>query len=250
MYIKETKLDDSADIYKKRDEEKKPKARFSELTTRKEKWNWFAAYYLKAVIAALVILILIAYFVIQIVSPKDVSNLTVAFINYPYTQDEMDKMSDEFIKADNIELGEHQILDFRSDYSLNSDYDYSAATTLATHIMAQELDIFIAPESTFKNYCFNGTMANLESVLTSDAYDGIKDSLFYAKERDDDADVEQTYDESDASEQPFGVYLEDTAFYDEFGGEYSKDEKMVVGIVVNTKRKDMAVKFLEWITGK
>ena len=43
--------------------------------------------------------------------------------------------------------------------------------------------------------------------------------------RDDDADVEQTYDESDASEQPFGVYLEDTAFYDEFGGEYSKDEK-------------------------
>ena len=150
MYIKETKLDDSADIYKKRDEEKKPKARFSELTTRKKKMELVCSILSQSSNCRTGYSHPDSLFCDTDRFTKRCINLTVAFINYPYTQDEMDKMSDEFIKADNIELGEHQILDFRSDYSLNSDYDYSAATTLATHIMAQELDIFIAPESTFK----------------------------------------------------------------------------------------------------
>lgn len=242
---KQTTLDDSASIYQKR-EKKSERQKFSEMNTFSEKVKYFKMYYLKSVLAAILIIGVVVSIIYTMVAPKDQYVLRVAFVDYPFTEIVTKPMEEEFLAESGLTLGDREVIDFDgTTYSLSSDYDYSASATLATHIMAGELDVFIAPESTFRSYAFNGTIGSLTELLPSDVYSALTDSFLYQQIKQEDEDIS----EASGEEYVLGIYLDETPFWEKYGSYSNSTERPVVGIVINSKHKENAITFLRYLFG-
>ena len=72
--------------------------------------------------------------------------------------------------------------------------------------MAREIDIVIAPESSFLAYAFNGTMASLTEVLPSDLYGALSNRFFLSKVRQENEGIEDAKGE----DYVLGIYLDNT----------------------------------------
>lgn len=243
---KETILNDDASIYQKR-EEKSERQKFSEMKTFKDKINYFKMYYLKALLAGIVIAIFLIYLVYAVVSPKDKDLLRVAFVDYAFASEVTDEMASDFIEAADIELEEHEVVAFDgTSYQVSGSGNYNSATVLATHIMAKEIDIIIAPESTFQTYAFNGSAGSLTELLPSSLYAAVSDRFFISKVRQED----ETLEDAVGEDYVLGVYLDGTPFWEKYKHLVFTDERPVIGIIVNSEHKELAVEFLRYVFQK
>ncbi len=242
---KKTTLDDSASIYQKR-EEKTERQKFSEMKSFSDKVNYFKMYYLKPTLAGILGLALLISLIYTIFAPKDEIVLNVSFVNYPLTTMVTDPMKNHFLEESGFVLGEREVVHFDgTTYNLNTDYDRTASAALATHIMAGELDIFIAPESTFRSYAFNGTIESLTETLPSDLYAALTDSFLYQQVKVRDEDIT----EATGEEYVLGIYLDNTPFWDEYSAYLDCGERPVIGIVATSKHKENAITFMRYIFG-
>ncbi|MBQ9118519.1 MAG: hypothetical protein IJY09_00490 [Lachnospiraceae bacterium] len=246
---KKTVLDDSAAIYQRR-EQKTERQKFSEMKTFSEKVAYFRMYHLKPMLAGIIIIAIIVSILYTVFSPKAKCVLSVAFVNYAFPTVATDPMKEDFMESSGLVLGEREMVRFDATTYINTTTDYSSASALAAHVMACELDIFIAPESTFKNYSFNGTLGSLTEILPSDLSSALSEDFFYHQIRIEDEDIS----EATGEKYVLGIYLEDTAFWDTYSGyvsadpsNLSDDERPIVGIVVNSKNKENAITFLRYL---
>ncbi len=239
---KQTTLKDDAAIYQKR-EPKSERQKFSELKTFEDKMKYFRMYYLKGLLAVLAIAALGIYIIYTIVSPKDEFLLRVAFVDYLFDSKPTEKMAEDFISASGIEPGEHEIILFDGLSYQVSGGDINAAAVFTAHIMAREIDAVIAPESTFSKYAYNGmTMTSLTETLPADLYAALSDRFFLSA-------VRKSEGSGDASEEQYvvGLYLDETPFWKEYSTLIRSEERPVVGIVLNSKNKENAVRLLRWL---
>lgn len=232
---KPTTLQDDASIYQKR-EEKTERQKFHEMKTWSDRANYFRAYYLKPTIAGVCIAALAVYFLYTVLSPKDKSLLRVAFVNYTFAPAVTDDMKAAFLEAAEITLGEHEVMEFDGTTYQLGGYDYNGSAILLTHIMAKEIDIFIAPEATFQGYASNGSIASLTEVLPSDLYSALSDHFFISRTEDDMA-----------ADQVLGIYLDMTPFWERYGEGIDSAERPVIGIVANSQHKEMAIDYIRYL---
>lgn len=243
---KETALNDNASIYQKR-EEKSERQKFSEMKTFKDKVNYFKMYYLKMLLAGIVIAGFLIYLIYTVVSPKDKSLLRVAFVDYMFSSEVTDEMAADFIEAAGITLGEHEVISFDgTSYQISGSAGYNSATVFSTHVMAREIDLIIAPESSFQTYAFNGSIGSLTELLPSDLYGAISDRFFLSKVRQEDESLEEAVGE----DYVLGVYLDETPFWEKYKHLVHSNERPVIGIIVNSQHKELAIEFLRYVFPK
>ena len=110
-----TRLEDNAEIYKRR-EPKSERQKLSEMDFS-EKVDYFKHYYLKILLATLVIGGFLLWIIITMVTPKPERVLNVAFINYPIVEEDLAKMEADLTERLNVNP-ENQEIFFDTSYDL------------------------------------------------------------------------------------------------------------------------------------
>ncbi len=240
MAAKETRLDDTAEIYKKR-EKMTERQKLSEMNTS-EKWDYFKQYYFKKLLATLIIVGFISYLLYEVLSPKPDTVLSVAMVNYPLDTETLAQLENDLNELLDINP-ETQKIFFDTSYDLNN-HDYASAEKLTTYAFAGELDIFIAPESQFLKYAFSNTLTPLTDALPTDVYSALSDRLFSCRTRLNDEEVPS---EAQGPEGVYGIYAEELPMFKAYQG-YMQDPP-VIGIIVTSKNTENAVATIRYLFG-
>lgn len=233
--MKDTRLDDNAAIYERR-KPKTEKQKLSEMNG-KEKWQYFKDYYFKKLTVSILLLGFIGYLLYTMLSPKPDTVLHVASANFAFSEEEIETIQNDFAQHLGINLDTQEVI-FESNYLL-SDTDYASAEKLTVLFFANELDVFIAPESKFVEYAFSGSLSSLSDQLPTDLYSALSDKFFQSQVRQDDEPIE----EASGPSHVFGIYLDDTELYKD----YSSEDPPVLGIVLSSKNKEEAVEFIRYL---
>lgn len=233
--MKETRLDDSASIYERR-RDKTEKQKLSEMNG-KEKWQYFKDYYSKKTIVGIIVIAFVSYFLYTVLSPKPETMLHVACANYSFSTEDIDALEQSVGEYLEIDPNTQDIV-FDSTYYL-SDSDYASAQKLSVLFFANELDLFISPESKFEEYAFSGSLSDLTEELPSDLYSALSDKFYMSQVRQD----EEPISEATGPSYVFGIYLDDTELFKDF----VSDDPPVLGIVVTSPHTENAIEFIRYL---
>lgn len=230
---KKTVLDDDSILYQKRDESfsKKDTSHLS----AKGKAGYFKDYYMKPLIAIVLIAVFAIYMIYTIFFKKQESILSVAFLNEAYlaqTEELTNDMRDFYELTD-----DDQLLDI-SYYNLD---DYNMQMKFTTLTAAQSLDVIVCPKETFEEYSKFGYFADLSAVLPEDLYAKVSDRILESSEVETDMEGNVT---ETLPAAPHGINISGNALYTDYEG-YGDD--VVIGIVSSTERTDNAVKFVDYL---
>ncbi len=236
----DTRLDDNASIYQKR-EQKSEKQKLSEMNFQ-EKLSYFKDYYMKKVIVIVLVgamLISVAYTMLRDI-PTNVLN--VAILNNFFTQEYLDELTADATEMFITEPDDQEIF-FDTEYFFSAG-DYAGGMKLMTRVYAEELDVIIARESEYRQHAANGTMLDFSEVYTKEQLEKLGDKVAILPMY---MEAENTLDKEIAGYYPLGIYLHNLDDY--YGYDLSADP-LVIGIVVNAPNKENAVKFVEYMLGK
>lgn len=233
-HLKDTVLDDSAEIYKPR-EKKTEKQKLSEMTF-KEKVIYYNNYYRLATIVVIAIIAAAAYLIYSIVTPKPETVLYAAVLNSAIDEQTASTLQTDFGEKLGIDPKTQEILIDTSFYLGNdsnvSEYSMATEQKLATFFYAGQIDVIIAPESVFANYAHLGSFVKLSDELPTELCTALADS-FYNSDTEDDK-----------TSSAYGIYLDGAKIYDNKG---ELTDKPVIGIVANSKYKQNAVELVKYL---
>lgn len=233
--LKDSVLDDSADIYKPR-EDMSEREKWSSMN-RKEKIDYFNTYYRKKTVIGIIGICFLAYMLYSILSPKPETKLFVAILNGAVNTESTEQLEAGF--AEHIQLNEEtETLMFDNSFYINreeiSEFTMANEQKLSTYIFSGEIDIIIAPEADIENHAKFGALLKVTEFLPPDLVSAFAENLYY-----------QTLDE-DKVTSPYGIYLDDRVIYDNTG---TIMVKPVLGVVANSSSKETAVDFIRYIFG-
>lgn len=239
---KVTRLDDNAEIYKRR-ELKSEREKLSEMDFA-GKVEYFKNYYLAKLLAGLVIVGLITWILITIFTPKKEVVLNVSMINYPIDLNDIEQMTSDMNEILEVDT-ETQKIFFDTGFDLLNG-DLASYEKLSTLLIVGEIDIFIAPELEFLKYGFSNALVPLDEAFSATDIEKIstKNQLFSCKTRLDDEELPQ---DALGDEKTFGIYIQDLPMFDYFTKDYIKDNPPVLGIVYNGKNRENSIKFVEYL---
>jgi hypothetical protein len=231
--LKNIVLDDSAEIFKPRQEQTE-KQKMSEMTF-KEKVTYFNNYYRTTVIIAILAIAITGYFIYSIASPKPETILYAAIINSNIDPETAAVMQDDFGKRIDIDSKTQEVMFDVSFYLSNenaSEYSLSSEQKLGTYLFAGQIDVMIAPESVFANYVKLGSFSKLSDELPTDLLTELTDSFYYSDTKDDPVTG------------AYGIHLDGAKIYNEKG---ELVDKPVLGIITNSKFKQNGVEFIKYL---
>lgn len=248
---KQTTLDDGASIYQKR-EVKSERQKFSEMKTFEEEKTYFFMYYFKPLVFGIIIAVFAISLLVSILRPRENTKLSVAFVDYIFITDITDRMQEAYLNASGLELADNEVVKFDGlSYKLSGDANFTNASVLATHIMAKEIDVFIAPEEVFRNYTNNGAMISMKDLLPADIYSELTDKLLFANvPKDENPNHVQTETTDTPVQAPYGLYIDDTVF----GKLYFNDgtgstPHALLGVIANSENKEQAIDYICYVFG-
>ncbi len=232
--LKNTVLDDTAEIYKPRAEQTE-KQKMSEMTF-KEKITYFNNYYRITTLVIIAVIIALAYLAYSILTPKPKTVLYAAVINSAVEEQTAASLQTDFGKKLGIDPKTQEIMIdttyFFGDDDNVSEYSISSQQKLGTYFYAGQIDVIIAPESAFANYAHLGNFSKLSDELPTYLCTTLADSFYYSETEDSTAS------------SAYGVYLDGAKIYDKKG---ELIDKPVLGIVANSKYKQNAVEFIKFL---
>lgn len=228
---KETRLNDSAEIYQPR-EEKTERQKLKDMSF-KDKITYFNDYYRTKTIFGIIIIGFLIYFAYTVFGPKTETILYVASLNGAIDYDTGNALGKELEIYLDIDTDKQAVFVDTSMF-LNETSEYTAANyqKLAAYLTTQQLDIIIADEETFAVYANEGYFSKLTDQLPTQLFSKLSDLFYYSSTVDD------------TNEAAYGIYLETSTLY---GEDSTFSKRPVLGIVVNSKYKDNAVSFIDYI---
>lgn len=232
--IKIGRLEAEAEIYNPNRKDPSASERWRAMN-RKEKLHHFREYYLKYVITGLVIIIFAGYLIYYIAKPdeKDVffgASFNVYF-NLDIENDIPDNFGDYLTKKSEKDIKYDRIF-------FKSYYDSVLTDTEVNNFWdKRRYDIFITTESRFKTYAKTDNYLDLSDALPPEKFEQYKDRLVYCNNQKK---------EDKKTEYAYGISLKDCnyTFYDYYDNVI---EDPVIGIVINTQRKDTAIDFIDFL---
>lgn len=233
--VKETKLDENAEIYKKRETTVTEKQKLKDMTT-KEKFQYFNDYYRNKTIIAGIAIVTTVSILYTVLTPKPETVLYAAIVNDSLEEEAVEQLTSEFATFVDIDLKSKEIVIDSSYYISEDSANISMASEqkLTTYLYAKDVDVIITDEAQFAKYADQGYFDNLSDHLPTDLYSDLSDSFYLANE------VEGN------SINAYGIYLDKSKVYQETG---SIIEKPVIGIVANSKNKEYGVEFIRYLFG-
>lgn len=228
---KETRLSDSAEIYKLR-EEKSERQKLKNMTF-KEKITYFNNYYRTKTIIGIVVIGFLIYFSYTIFGPRTETILYIASLNGAIDYDSGNLLGEEIENYLGIDTKQEEVFVDTSIYlDGTSEYTSSNIQKFSTLLMAKELDIIIADEDTFEKYANQGYFCKLSDQLPTQLFSKLSDH-FYISSTEEDTD-----------HAAYGIYLETSSLY---GEDYTFYKRPVLGIVVNSEFKDNCISFIQYL---
>lgn len=238
---KETRLDDSADIYAKR-EKKTEREKMKDMTS-KEKLEYFKTYYLKIVIASVLVLGVLVYILYQSLSPKPDVLLNIAVVNDYFEQEQVKNFLSDIDSYFEVDSDKENITFDYNYYISNTDNtqnSYASIQKLTSYVYAKDIDVIITDEAYFKNLTEQGYFVDLTDLLPTDIYTELIDKYYTgAIVEEDEQGVTST-----GAEEPYGIYLDDSSVYKNSGSTMTKP---VIGVVSNSPNKDNAIRFIKFL---
>ena len=234
--MKETRLNDNANIYQQRNENKSEKEKWKDMN-RSERINYFKDYYLKKVLIGGILIVIIVSLCYTIWGPHTEPKLFIASVDLA-----MDSETCENVHKDLLDVFEvnhdnkdHSAIQIDSElyYAIESAYGTMATQKLLTYLMAGEIDLFIAPKDTFQFYAYKGYMAPLSEELPSQLFDSLTEHFYTLTPEDE------------TSEQVYGIKLPGLNKYDSRNEPISEP---VIGIIVNAPHKKNTLKGFTYFT--
>lgn len=229
--LNESALDDTADIYKPRDQ-RSEKEKLSEMTF-KEKMAYFNSYYKYKTLAVIAILAFIIYGVYSILTPKPETVLYTAVINYALNDECAATLQEDMSRILNINSKNQEVLIDTSFYIGTegdvSQFSLSNEQKLSTYFYAGEIDVVIAPESDFSRYAYYGNFSKISDQLPTDLYSSLTDAFYFSDQEDD------------PTKNAYGIYLDGAKIYNNAG---ELIDKPVLGIVANSKHKENGIELI------
>lgn len=235
--MKQTRLDDNASIYERRNP-KSERQKLSEMNGR-EKWQYFKDYYFKKTVISVLLISLVGYFLYTVLSPKPETVLHIACANYQFSKEQIEQLEQEVADYLGINPNTQEVL-FDPSYIL-SDFDYSSAEKLSVLAFARELDVLIVPESKFQEYAFSGSLWSLSDQLPTDLYSALSDKFYLSQLRQD----EESYENATGPSYVFGIYLDEVELFKN----YPTEDPPVLGIVLSGENNENAVEFIRYLFG-
>lgn len=237
-----TTLDDNAEIYKHR-ETISERQKLSEMNFS-EKVVYFKNYYLKKLIAALIMGGLIIWILVTVSTPKPDRVLNLAVSNFPFPQEIMDQMQTDLkelfdVKSENVA----PYID--TSYDLKN-FDYASLQKFTTYVFSGEIDIYIGPESTVQRYAMGESFLPLTDFLPTDLYSKFdKEDFLVCKTRLSEDEIEPS--QATGPEGVYGIYLKELALFDVFDAEA---DPPVLAVVATVKNKENAISYIKYLLNK
>lgn len=238
---KETRLNESAEIYNRHREDKSEKEKWKDMTP-KERYTYFKTYYLTKIIVTIAVIAFLGSLIYTMVKPKPETLVFAAILDYALTDEMVDSVETGFAEYIGMDP-ETQNLMFDNTFALSNTSDYSVQQKFMTYLFAGELDIMIGGETQMKHQMEQGNLAPLSEQLPTELYTALKDEFVYASIANTD---DNGYVESWQEEKVYGLYLDNCEVYEGL----TLRERPVIGIVVNSEQKENAVEFIRYLFNK
>ena len=232
---KDTRLEESAEIYKKR--KNVPEKQKLKDMTRKEKIQYFNDYYRNKTVIGVIILAALVSILYTVFSAKPETILYAAIINDSLDEDKKNELTSDFAEKAQIDLDSKEIIVDSSFFISDENPRASMASEqkLMVYTSANDIDVIITDEEQFKHYQSQGFFDDLSENLPEDLYSKLGDSFYLVNDTKDD------------SINAYGIYLDGSKVYKETG---SVIEKPVIGILANSENKEYGVKFIRYLLGE
>ena len=235
------------------------------------KLKYFWDYYKVPVIIGLLVICVAAYIIHAVTSTKP-SAFYALFLN-SYGVDGY-SFSKDFSEYADIDLSQYSCtIDGSLSISpvLESTFDMAASTTIDYLITDNNLDVMALDTRNFYCFCLHGYFDNLENVLTEEEMKKYEGRIYYfdmaeLKEAEENADEfglsvakitdvpddkleeeaeRHLHPENMAEPVPYGIFIGDAPYIQNC---YCYSGKIpVIGIVGNSNRKNLAIKFIDFI---
>lgn len=226
---KQTRLDDSANIYQHR-EIKSEKEKLRDMSWG-DRLNYLWDYYRFHGLIIILSVSLLVYIIYKIVTPDIETRFYAAFINSPINPDTLKEYQMDFHEHLNLDPELEEVF-FNDSFYFGSPSEYSIAMrqALQAYVANSEIDVIIAPESEFKTLNYFGFFDDLSDQLPTDLYSALTNSFYISST------------EENPESQVYGIYLTELELY----SAYNKDP-YIIGIVANSKYKDNAVEYIRYL---
>ncbi len=231
--------------------------------TPKEKLSYFIDYYKWHVIVGVCVIITIAVFANQILTRKD-TVFYVAMINGVDTAS-AESEDDPFASYSGVDTDKSAVIYDTSmfiDFNSMTELSINSAQKFVVFLSAAEMDVVISGEDIIRKYAHNETFYDLTKFLTEEQLEEYKPYFYYI----DNAVVEQlnaAQDEFDYEfvpeypdprhpenmEQPVpvGIYVTDCPKLTDRFYFTNNDSGVILSVVVNTARPEMASKYIDFL---
>lgn len=228
---KETRLDENAVIYQPR-QELTEKQKLRDMSFH-EKVTYLWEYYRVHAAVTIAVIALLSYIIYEFITPDVKTQFYAAIINNTISDQVWDQYGTSFEnylnlnpKTEDVQMNYNFYLDSSSEYAMNMQQ------ALSTYIAAGEVDVIIAPESSFKEYAYYGFMDKISDQIPTDLYANLTDYMFMSgTEEDSESDV-------------YGIYLTDTKLFRENA---NNNDPYILGILANSVHKKNAAEFLRML---
>ncbi|MEE1295973.1 MAG: hypothetical protein UHD09_03810 [Bifidobacterium sp.] len=207
---------------------------FMQLPNR-DKPEYFRQHFLVPLAAAAIAVALVAFVAVRVAARDERPALYAAVVDSTLPLGEAAKLQDAYA----AKLGQDVVID---DYF---DTAKDGLSKLQTMIANEQIDVVIAPPSTFAELASYGYLTDLKTALPAAQYGELH---AYAQDFHgfDDSHVTDQIDQSGTGQGealPYGLTLADAATWHA----YASDDAAMVGIVANTRQGGNAQAFIDYL---
>lgn len=229
--------------------------------TWKQRVSYYWMYYKWYAIAIIAVAIFVISFVHNILTRKE-DAFSAAFIN-AWAQEGSDTYLADFAKAAGIDTDKYAVNMDSYLYLTQGSLDQTSMVTtqkVMVYIASSSLDILAADETTFASYSYADTLFDLRSILSEEQIERYKPYFYYIDhavlekklelEANEGSTEGLTFPDPTKPEEmedpvPVAVFINNSPSLD---AAYTfSEDKVPMGIVVNTKRKQTAIAFLDYV---
>lgn len=238
--MKETRLQEDAYIYKRR-EEPDEKQKWKDLDGA-GKLQYFKDYYLKKLIIIAIVAVCAGKFLITLLTPAPETDLYAAVINSSAPKEKEDALVETIAGLLESETPEAVVWD--SSYFINLEEmdqgSLGAIQRFSAQTYTKMIDIVIADEDEFSYFAKTGCFMDLAEALPTNLYSSLSDDIYLGRTEEENNEG-IVYGEETA----YGIYLKDSSRFKDIA---TGIENPVFGIVANTEHEKNVIKTLKYLT--
>lgn len=226
----------------------------------KKRLGYFWSYYKWYVLGGIFAIIVLTVFIRDLAGRKEDALYGIVVNGYSLSADE--PLAQGFAEYAGIDTNEYAV-SLNSSLFIHDTMDESSITSgqfITVYMAAGDIDTGIMDVGNFKKYAYAGSYQDLSAYLDSSVLEKLKDRLYYidyAVVEELDRRQEENLSEDDIvypdprdpgkMEKPVPVGVDLTGCEKFFDAYYYEDGTAFLGIFVNSKSPDMAVRFIDYL---